>query len=345
MISTQHDKVTEITALWAREAVKRISDCKHEIVEIFGSGAIYHNVKILLSEWKDDIALVIFYGHGHPSMWADNNGKSIISVKDAYLLRRKIVFALTCESASHLGVAAWENGAITFFGYDRPVFLPYQTERSTNFLEFFRKPDEAQLWASIENIMSTGASSQISYDQYTKEVVNIERGQEDLNLETREANALISQLLFNRDSLAIIGDLDVYINDDWAIKMSQHLIESPISLGNHMDNQRYLRLRDRLYGRVIDISPQKTLIHFFDQIGNDYQIDLPNEYLLDKIAERERTKAQRVGRKPIESKLRPVLNERSVLICEIFDSVNGVLYEYEAIPPKLMTSKMLEVIY
>ncbi|HAU65447.1 MAG: hypothetical protein UU02_C0042G0008 [Candidatus Woesebacteria bacterium GW2011_GWA1_40_43] len=69
---------------------------------------------------------MFFNGHGSPEVINGHNNEPLISMdKDEYLLKSKIVYSRTCESARALGVKCVERGTKTFIGYINPFVFFY----------------------------------------------------------------------------------------------------------------------------------------------------------------------------------------------------------------------------
>ena len=101
-----------------------------QFLNLEGKNANKQNVESYLK--KQNPRLLLFHGHG------DN--KTIFGFKDEvliemnnndFLLKDKIVYSLTCDSAKELGVNAVKNGIEAFIGYKAPfVIFNRYTKRS-----------------------------------------------------------------------------------------------------------------------------------------------------------------------------------------------------------------------
>ncbi len=75
-------------------------------------------------------------GHGDDNIVTGHkNEPLVIANKNDYLLKNKIVYAISCRSAKNLGREAVEKGALSYTGYDDDFIFCYESNKTTKPLE------------------------------------------------------------------------------------------------------------------------------------------------------------------------------------------------------------------
>lgn len=82
---------------------------------------------------KKNPSLVFFNGHGAPNLITGHgNEPLIVAGKDESLLKDKIIYSRTCDSAAILGKKSVKKGTKAFIGYLSPFALPYSKSFISN---------------------------------------------------------------------------------------------------------------------------------------------------------------------------------------------------------------------
>lgn len=119
----EHDDTTHFLSKWSFKAVEKALEKGIPVLDLTREKASLSNVESMLSKQKPK--LVLLNGHGSEDSVTGHGDKLIITLKNASLLKEKIVYALSCSSAKELGKKSVEEGAEAYIGYDDDFVFVY----------------------------------------------------------------------------------------------------------------------------------------------------------------------------------------------------------------------------
>ncbi len=113
----EHEYGVYYLSKWQEEIVLPEAQSKGlKIVDFKGKRANIKSVSTFLT--KQNPELVVLNGHGNEYVVTGHNDETIISEDNCSLLKGKITFAISCQSAKGLGREAVKKGARAYAGYD-----------------------------------------------------------------------------------------------------------------------------------------------------------------------------------------------------------------------------------
>jgi hypothetical protein len=104
----------------------------YTVIDISGRAVSREEVEQVLKQNKD--AIYIHYNHGNTDCHYGSETVKVVDLKNAVLLSGREVYCMNCLSARELGVEAYKNGALAYWGYIQ-VFA-FSTDALDEFKEF-----------------------------------------------------------------------------------------------------------------------------------------------------------------------------------------------------------------
>lgn len=127
----EHDDTTHYLSNWSKKILDFAKKKGKKIFDLKRERAIKKEVTSFLS--KKNPEFVIFNGHGDDDLVAGHKNEVLIKVgENEYLLKSKIVYAISCKSAKKLGPKSIDIGAIGYIGYDDDFIFSYNKNKITN---------------------------------------------------------------------------------------------------------------------------------------------------------------------------------------------------------------------
>jgi hypothetical protein len=115
IVAPKFDEPTSYSYDWSREVKKMLEEKGFHVIDIGGEPLSRAEVEKALTENPN--ALFIFYNHGNEDcLWASQTEKAV-DLKNVQLLASRENYTMACLSAKTLGVEAYKNGAIAYWGY------------------------------------------------------------------------------------------------------------------------------------------------------------------------------------------------------------------------------------
>jgi len=144
----KHDNTVNYLYHYSRELVKLSNSLQHDTINKEHTEA---NKKVILSIiMKKKPDLIMFNGHGSPEVICGHNNEVLISSRENLnLLRDKIIYSLSCSSASVLGSKAIKGGAKCFIGYELDFALGKDPKKQAS----PRKDRIAKLFLEPSNLL------------------------------------------------------------------------------------------------------------------------------------------------------------------------------------------------
>ena len=120
----KYDDTTHYLFHWASVVLDQAREKGFKVLDLNKKRA---NRKDFLSVLrKQTPSLVFLNGHGNADSITGHDGESLIDANgDMNLLEKKIIYALSCQSAQGLGQAAINNRAEAYIGYDEDFIFFY----------------------------------------------------------------------------------------------------------------------------------------------------------------------------------------------------------------------------
>ncbi len=139
----RHDETTMYLYYWASLVLEFAKTRTFSVYDLEGEKAKPELFKSYIV--RNNPSLVFFNGHGNPKQIAGHNNEVLIEVnKNEDLLKGRVVYALSCSTATVLGKSCVDSGAKAYIGYtDEYVFAtsadcisrPLQDNLAKMFLE------------------------------------------------------------------------------------------------------------------------------------------------------------------------------------------------------------------
>ena len=160
---------------------------------------------------KQNPRLLLFHGHGDNKTIFGFKDEILIEMNDNdFLLKDKIVYSLTCDSAKELGINAVKNGTEAFIGYKAPFVIFTDTQREAN-------PAKDHI---AESFLSPATKISISLlnGKTAQEALN--RSKEDFKKELRRfitgsaidgADRIAAALLWDMTNQVVLGNKEARI--------------------------------------------------------------------------------------------------------------------------------------
>jgi len=204
-----HDKVTEYLFAWSNEILESEELKNISFLDLQGENANKKKVESYLSKQSPEV--VLFNGHGSPTKICGFKDEVLIenNINDS-LLKDKIVYALSCSSASVLGQNAIKKGAKSFIGYKRSFILCTDRTREATPLKdtiaySFLEPSN-RLSISILKGNSAEEATRKSKEEFKKEISKYASTKS-----MPGADRVASALLWNMNNQVALGDKEAKI--------------------------------------------------------------------------------------------------------------------------------------
>lgn len=204
-----HDKVTEYLFAWSNKILESKELNKISFLDLKGENANKKKVESYLSKQYPEI--VLFNGHGSPIKICGFNDEILVetNINDS-LLKDKIIYSLSCSSASVLGQNAVKKGAKSFIGYKRSFILCTDKNRETtplkdNIASSFLDPSN-RLSISILKGNSAEEASRKSKEEFKKEISKYASTKA-----MPGADRIASALLWDMGNQVVLGDKEAKI--------------------------------------------------------------------------------------------------------------------------------------
>ncbi len=121
----EHDDTTHYLSNWSKGTIDAAKKAGIKVLDLNREKAIQKEVEGRLKDISP--VLVVLNGHGDENkVTGHQNEPLIICGKNETLLKSKIVYAISCQSAKVLGKKSVEAGAISYSGYDDDFVFFYE---------------------------------------------------------------------------------------------------------------------------------------------------------------------------------------------------------------------------
>ncbi len=206
-----HDKVTQYLFAWSSKILESEEFGEISFINLQGKDANRKKVESYLL--KQSPEAVLFNGHGSSTQINGFKNEVLIeSEVNESLLKDKIIYALSCNSASVLGQSAVKKGTKAFIGYMRSFILCTDRNRETtplkdNIAHSFLEPSN-RVSISILKGNSAGEASNKSKEEFKKEIAKYASTKA-----MPGSDRIASALLWNMSNQVVLGNKDSKISD------------------------------------------------------------------------------------------------------------------------------------
>jgi len=132
LVAPKFDEPTSYSYEWSREIRKMLEEKGFQVIDISGRAVSREEVEQVLKQNPN--VIYIHYNHGNTDCHYGSETVKVVDLKNAVLLSGREVYCMNCLSARELGVEAYKNGALAYYGYIE-VFS-FSTDALDEFKEF-----------------------------------------------------------------------------------------------------------------------------------------------------------------------------------------------------------------
>jgi len=132
LVAPKFDSPTEYSYDWSREAKALLEEKSYEAIDIGGRRVSRVEVENALKQ--NPGVLYIHFDHGSDSAHWGSETEAVVDLNNVTLLSGREVYCMNCLSAKKLGVEAYKNGALAYWGYVET--FTFTTEAIDEFKEF-----------------------------------------------------------------------------------------------------------------------------------------------------------------------------------------------------------------
>ncbi|MBI2575342.1 hypothetical protein HYV82_05655 [Candidatus Woesearchaeota archaeon] len=163
----EHDDTTHYLSKWCEETLSLAQVKGFKVIDLHREKAVREEVESRLKRLP--ACLCVFNGHGSEDTVTGHKNEPLITAdKNGWLLKSKIVYAISCKSAKVLGIKSIENGAISYTGYDDDFIFFYDPNRLSKPLA----DETAKLFLEHSNLFITSLLKGNSVEESRKRAFN-----------------------------------------------------------------------------------------------------------------------------------------------------------------------------
>ncbi|MBI2074365.1 MAG: hypothetical protein HYT83_00835 [Candidatus Levybacteria bacterium] len=199
-----HDLITTYLFQWSEYVINLAKRKNIKVLDLLGKRA---NEKIFTSYMvKNEPILVFFNGHGNQDVITGyNNEPLVVANKNEKLLKKKIVYARSCDAAENLGQLCINNNTLAFIGYKKKYTICYSDSSIAHPLQ----DNIAKLFISPSNLIPMSfLKGNTAKDAYRKSQESMVRNFSYM-ISTRATSAqkdAAPYLWINRKYQVLLGD-------------------------------------------------------------------------------------------------------------------------------------------
>lgn len=130
----EHDYSTRYLSAWAKRFFALTKKKGYSVIDLYRQRANRREIESILDKKSPD--LVVINGHGNSDSVAGHKNEPLLIAGDnSFLLKEKIIYAISCRSAAGLGKEAGEYTNTAYIGYKEDFVFVYLEEYRTRPLE------------------------------------------------------------------------------------------------------------------------------------------------------------------------------------------------------------------
>ena len=119
----EHDAATRYLSCWSEEIIKQSLKKNISVVDLHRDKSTRHQFEGRVKKLKPSI--ILLNGHGNENEVTGHDNKSLVKLGDNEgLLKNRITYAVSCDSAKRLGKKCADNKT-TFIGYKEKFIFNY----------------------------------------------------------------------------------------------------------------------------------------------------------------------------------------------------------------------------
>lgn len=123
-----HDDTTRYLSAWSKSIIKLAHQKKDRIAVLKNKQANLKNFTNTVE--KIQPSFIFFNGHGNETTITGYNNQPLVDADiNVGILKNKIVYALSCQSAKKLGPKSIKQGTKTYIGYTEDFIFVYDTNK------------------------------------------------------------------------------------------------------------------------------------------------------------------------------------------------------------------------
>lgn len=199
-----HDLTTNYLSLWAEKVVGIAKRRGIKVVSLKNRRA---NKKEFISvNRKVNPQLIFFNGHGDYDLVTGQDNEVLVkSGENDQCLSKRIVYALSCRSASKLGKISVKHGTRAYLGYDEDFVFNYDQEKISRpwddqIVKLFFEPSNL-LVASLLKGHTAGESWQSSQNEFKRKAIALITSKDKIAI-----NSYLPNLLWDMRHQVILGN-------------------------------------------------------------------------------------------------------------------------------------------
>lgn len=198
-----HDITTNYLYYWSLILIEYAKETGQSVVDLKGKRA---NKKEFVSVIKKvEPNFIVLNGHGNEETVTGYNNQPLVNLDSVDILKEKIVYARSCQSAKKLGVKSVEAGCKSYIGYNEDFVFVTGEDRLTRPLH----DKTAQLFLEPSNkvviYLLKGHSSSMA-NQKSKELYKKSIQKFMLSSALKEEKELIPYLVWDYNHQVCLGD-------------------------------------------------------------------------------------------------------------------------------------------
>jgi hypothetical protein len=132
LVAPKFDSATEYSYGWSREAKALLEQKSYEVIDY--SGRTVGRAEVENALRQNPGVLYVHFDHGSDSAHWGSQTEAVVDLNNVKLLSGREVYCMNCLSAKKLGVEAYKNGALAYWGYVET--FTFSTEAVEEFGEF-----------------------------------------------------------------------------------------------------------------------------------------------------------------------------------------------------------------
>ncbi|OIP83781.1 hypothetical protein AUK04_03050 [Candidatus Roizmanbacteria bacterium CG2_30_33_16] len=123
-----HDDTTRYLSAWAKSIIKLAKVKKNNVVVLKNRQVNLKNFTSAVE--KTQPSFIFFNGHGNKTTVTGHNNEPLVDADiNVEILKDKVVYALSCQSAKMLGPKSIKHGTKTYIGYTEDFIFVYDTNK------------------------------------------------------------------------------------------------------------------------------------------------------------------------------------------------------------------------
>lgn len=168
-----HDLPTNYLFYFSEEIISQAKKNRIAVADLKKNRANKKELVRIVKKIKPEI--IVFNGHGNEEIISGYNNEVLIKInRDEELLKRSIIYAVSCRSAKKLGPSCIKSGTLTYLGYTEDFIFLYDENvvtrpKNDKIASFFLKPSN-QVAISLLKKNTAGQSSLRSKELFRKTI-------------------------------------------------------------------------------------------------------------------------------------------------------------------------------